>query len=220
MRGGAIDQTLSQEIAWLACAFAKAGIGDEAFRLIYHASGADGADAFVKYLAEQRIIEPKRVSALRMVLRGYVTAPLPLMLGDIDGAAAKKAIQQARRGVDRATSRPALKVRTSPLLSRSGREVAVSSASRVEVKRPSPLEEEIATELEEIRFFMRVDLLEDAREVLKGLMARFPEHDGLRRALDEFRSSRIVTDDKGGGFEPRLTRTRARPNTAVRPPPR
>ena len=60
-----IDRALPQEVVPLATAFAKAGIGDESFRIMYRASGAGGVDALVKYLAERRIIEPNRGSAPR-----------------------------------------------------------------------------------------------------------------------------------------------------------
>lgn len=164
--GGSHEHTLPPEVAPLASALAKAGIGDASFRILYRASGAHGPDALVRYLAEQRIIEPKRASALRVVLQGYVTAPVSLMLGNIDVKAAEETVRQVRKNLGACTRGPKTESRT----------------------REPHLEEEIATELDEVRFFMRVGLFEDGREVLRGLMARFPRHNGLRRALGELRS--------------------------------
>ena len=176
--GWSVERTLPQEVAPLATALAKAGIGGESFRIIYHASGAHGVDALVSYLAERRIIEPERASALRMVLQGYVMAPVPLMLGNIDVGAAEEVVRQAR------TSEPEPTLHAPAGFLYPGGENAASTG------RPHHLEEEIATELDEIRFFVRVGLLEDAREVLRGLKARFPGHSGLKRALHELRSTR------------------------------
>ena len=81
-----------KEVESLIDPLASLGLPRASFRRLYEASGQPEREAFVQFLAEAGIIQAEKVAALRMVFRGYLQAPIEVILGPIDLRAAQRVI--------------------------------------------------------------------------------------------------------------------------------